>query len=346
MIHLFLTFSDNAENSPFQEALDETGIDYKIFSKRVVMRYRHRAWLFFVGWPRLALFAIQSSVKSLSGMPGAPDAVVIGSHLEAWIFALVRFFLRKRTRVILTGFILTQRNTRLSNKLRRSYFSALFKVIDGVICHSRLEKKRYRALFPNSSDKFHFVPYGLHVYGYEDEAHFLIPAESRAFSAGRSGRDYVTLTKAFAQAGYPLTIVCDSERSLQGTVQAPNIEVLRDCYDLAYVRKLRESGLIVIPLSETDISAGQMVIVQSMAFRKPIIATATPTIEDYLSNGVDCLLVPPNDPHAIVEAVDRLREDPEFAEQLGRNAYNAFLERHSMKAFVANLVATISSIVK
>lgn len=151
-----------------------------------------------------------------------PDAVVVGSHLEALFFALGRRLLLRQVQIILLGFIYTRRNNHWLERLRQIYFNWLFGRIDRVLCHSRLEIGRYEALFPAVCGKFIYIPYGLHIEGADDPTPFIDPATAPALSAGRSGRDYPLLFRVFADAGYPLQVVCDLQSALIGCISAPN----------------------------------------------------------------------------------------------------------------------------
>ncbi|MBA4175624.1 MAG: hypothetical protein C0505_03555 [Leptothrix sp. (in: Bacteria)] len=341
VIHFFLTFSDDASDSPFARALRDLGVEHRIFSGKVLLRYRHRIWLLLLGLPRLAWFAARSVWRSLLLARPRPDAVVVGSHLEALAFVMGRAVLRRRLRIVLLGFIFTRRKSAWLDRLRIAYFGWLFSKVDMVLCHSTLEIARYDELFPRARGRFRFVPYGLHIHGYDEPADFQNPATAPALSAGRSGRDYKLLCDVFSRAGYPLRIVCDSEAALAGCAHAPNIEVLRHCYDTDYSRELRNAGMVVVPLAVDDISAGQMVLVQAMAYRKPLIVTRTPTVNDYLKHEVSALLVEPGSPEGMRNAIDRLRADPDLARRLTVRSAEAFEQRHSMQAFVENIVAAL-----
>ena len=346
MIHFFLTFSKDASNSPFAQALKELNVEYRIFSTNLSFRYRYRIWLLLVGWPKLGLFALKSAWQSLVRSRPRPDVVVVGSHLEALVFGLVRrVLLRRKPTIHLLGFIYTARRNTLLGTLRRFYFSRVFSLIDGIICFSFLEIARYKTLFPGAQKLFKHIPYGLYIHGYEQNTERCgrpIDPKAHVFSAGRSGRDYRTLFEAFNHLAHPLHVICDSEAALAGCVSTPNITVLRDCYDAHYVEELRNASIVVVPLEVEDISAGQMVLVQAMAYCKPMVVTHTPTIEDYLTDGTNALLIPCGDAEAMRSAIERLLSDEELAAQLAKNALHAYETKHCMRAFVGNIIGAVN----
>lgn len=342
MIHFFLTYEKDASRSPFAQALNRLDIEHRVFSGEVLLRYKRRIWLVLVGLPKLGLFALRSAWQSLARARPKPDVVVLGSHIEALVFAAMRAIFSRATRVCLVGFIFTRRDNRAIDKLRRLYFEWLFSHLDGVIAYSALEKKRYEALFPRAASKFGSIPYGLYIHGYENAPAIDDPTLTYALSAGRSGRDYRTLFEVFARTGYPLHVVCDSQRALTGCPAANNIEVLRNCYGPGFQKELAGAGMVIVPLAVADISAGQMVVIQAMAYRKAIVATRTPTIEEYLVHGDNALLVEPHDPDALQQAVERLRADPALASRLAENAFRTYLAEFSVDAFARHIVRAVN----
>lgn len=344
MIHFFLTFGKDAHRSPFADALQASGVPYRIFPAQVLLRYRHRLWLLCVGLPTLAWVALRLVVRSLILARPRPDALVVGSHIEAAVACLVRALtLRRRPAIILLGFILTGRQSSLLNALRTAYFRTLFRFVDGVLCHSPEEVADCSERFYGCRARFVYVPYGLHVYGAEQPPS--PPPTPYVFSAGRSGRDYRTLFTAFqAMPDIPLHVACDSQKAIEGCPSADNIAVLTRCYDDAYVTELANAACVVIPLGIDNISAGQMVVIQAMSFARPLIVTRTTTIGHYLQHDVDALLVEPNNAEALRTAVRRVMTEPELAARLARNGRESFERRHCMAAFVNNILGAVKEI--
>lgn len=78
-----------------------------------------------------------------------------------------------------------------------------------------------------------------------------------------------------------------------------------------------------------------MVLLEAMAMRIPVIATAIPGITDTVADGVDGRLVPPGDPEAIAAAIRELRDDPDTARRLGRNARQKIERDYTVERMVA-----------
>ena len=335
-VHFFVTFAKDAYNSPFAQALREQGIDFRIFSEQISLRYAIRAWLYIVGWPRMIAFAFRQSSRSLSATPKA-DWVVVQSHFDILAMSILSVLLfRKKPKLMLLGFIYTRRKSVWVSKLKQYYFSLIIWLADCVVCHSRLEVEDNRVFFKTSASKFVYIPYGLHVAVPDIEETDTAPAPY-ALSAGRSGRDYDLLIKVFTALGYPLHIVCDSVSAVSDQGLPDNIKVLRSHYGGEYIKEIALAKLVIIPIAVDDISAGQMVLLQAMALHKPVIITDTPSTRLYCEHRKTALMIEKNSLVEMRAAVEVLWVDERLAENLAENGFVHFNSQHSMAVFVKNI---------
>jgi glycosyltransferase involved in cell wall biosynthesis len=347
MIHFFPTFSKDADSTPLDDELRRIGIPYRIFGGYVRFQYRRRLSMLLRGYPKLAWFAAKSACRSLFLSRPSPAVVVLGSDIEVLVFSFFRLFRGGRyPSIVLIGFIYTSRPSRLINALRRVYFRLVLSNVRCVICHSTLEVERYGEVFAGAGAKFAFVPWGGNVAGHHEHLRARAGQERReggmaVLAAGRSGRDYRTLVDAVRGLDVSLTIICDRGEALAGVEENAQIRVLRDCYDRCYLAELGAADVVVVPLAVDDISAGQMVIIQAMAYGKPTIVTRTPTVSEYLEDGRTALLVKRADAAQLRDAIRRLTGDQALRERLGGSAQAEYEQRFSQAASVRNTIAAI-----
>jgi len=79
-------------------------------------------------------------------------------------------------------------------------------------------------------------------------------------------------------------------------------------------------GKADIFINTTNLDNTPISILEAMACGLCIVSTNVGGIPYLLEDNHDALLVPPNDPHAMTNAVQRLLTEPELAERLSRNA--------------------------
>ena len=72
-----------------------------------------------------------------------------------------------------------------------------------------------------------------------------------------------------------------------------------------------------------------MKMFEYMSAGVPIISSDLPVLREVLQDGVNCLLVAPDDIKGWSEALTRIIEDELLAEKLGSNAYNQYRSRHT-----------------
>lgn len=348
MIHFFPRFSKTAEDTPFGQSLREIGVEHRIFGTAVSQEYKYRFQLLLIGYPRLAWTALAVAIKSLLiTRQQPPRAVVISSDVEVLVFALVRLLpFAARAQIILIPFIFTERRSPTVNWARLLYYRFVLRFVSCAVCHSTLEIERYRRLFKRCGTNFVFVPWGTYVPCAAEIRAEREPATEaadlpRIVAAGRSGRDYPTLAKAAATLPCHLVIICNEKIALGGVCASANLEILSSCFGQDYLRQLLHADIVIVPLRVEEISAGQMVLIQAMALGRPLIVTRTPTISDYLENGVNALLVPRGNDAAMAEAIQHLLNNPAEAAALGRRAQADYTARFSGDAHLRSLVQAI-----
>jgi|Deesub1362A_J573_1020465.scaffolds.fasta_scaffold00550_21 glycosyltransferase involved in cell wall biosynthesis len=86
------------------------------------------------------------------------------------------------------------------------------------------------------------------------------------------------------------------------------------------------------------------VILEAMAAGVPVIATAVGGIPEVIENGVNGVLVPPNDQAALCEAIQRMLEDREKRELYVKKAKN-ILQRFSFERMIRDTLVTLRGVV-
>jgi len=152
------------------------------------------------------------------------------------------------------------------------------------------------------------------------------------------------LARAAAGEDFAVTVICDNRESLRGIQETANLRILRECHGADYFEQLRSADIVVVPLLVEDISQGQMVVIQAMAYGKPVVVTRTPTICDYATEGKEVLMVRRGDAEELKGAIKRLRDNPELYSDLRRHAREAYINRHSQPVFTRNLISAITEI--
>jgi glycosyltransferase involved in cell wall biosynthesis len=146
-------------------------------------------------------------------------------------------------------------------------------------------------------------------------------AEPYVLAVGKDlARDYATFVEALAPLGVRLELAV-YPRNLEGIALPPHVRArvaspaeLRDLYAGA--------ACVVLPQRRQEYpygseGGGLTALLEALAMAKPVVASERPILRDYVTDGETALLVPPEDPAALREAVERVLGDEELGQRLG-----------------------------
>jgi len=111
------------------------------------------------------------------------------------------------------------------------------------------------------------------------------------------------------------------------------------CGELSSVRDFL--GALDIFVMPSLLEGQPLALLEAMAMGKAIVATDIPGISETVAAGVEALLVPPDDPARLAEAILKITHDAATAAGLGRNArekagtfrLSGYIERHESVYF-------------
>ena len=304
------------------------------------LRYRTKLG-FLLQLPRLLVFGFRIGFEALRG-GSAPAVFVVHTDPEVIGLALAQFLRRKRVPIVICGFIYTLRKSRLLNWCRKLYFRTVLSRTQGVITHSKHETIRYAKIFRLKDTAFASVPFALNV---QLSPTLHLHEGGYILSAGRAERDYGLLAEAISGLPISLHIVCDTEAPLQSVPPLPNIKTLRQCFMGDYFREIAGADFVVVPLKDKELSAGQMVLLQSMALGKPVIISRTPTTEEYGEHLETLYFVEHGSAEAIRDAILALSSDPALRAKIGAAARAHYLKCHTITAYTNGILSAVEQLV-
>ena len=225
---------------------------------------------------------------------------------------------------------------RVLGKLYKLFFSfALSKpALTAAVCHSSEELKYYKKTFPKSRNKIFFIHYGQ---GPKTEDTGMSPSENfdYFFSGGTSNRDYSILVSVAAKMKYSFVFAC-TWNDIKGVKIPRNVMVFHDAYGDKFDVLIRSARAVVLTLENPYISSGQIVLLKSMAMKKPIVATKSAGTLDYVDDTCAYLIEPHNEEQLQV-ALTRIIENPQEAEIRAAKANKRYHEKYSIQKFAFHL---------
>ncbi|MBP1618466.1 MAG: hypothetical protein H6Q14_2293 [Bacteroidetes bacterium] len=242
------------------------------------------------------------------------------------------FALKKINDLIVLQFIYKKKEGLLGRIYHRYMeFSVKSKYIGLFICFSKEECAHYSELFHLPAAKFQFVRLGMECLDTPSIDAALL-SEKYIFSTGRSNRDYDFLVDVLEVTDYKVRIACDTYKR----ETASNVVIDNDCFNEKMLHYMRNSHCVVIPLKDTTISAGQLVILQAMQMGKPVIITKSKGISDYITDRYSGLLIS-KDKGSLLKALEKVYSDDDLYQRLVNNGKKEYENHFSMESMASNI---------
>lgn len=232
-------------------------------------------------------------------------------------------------------------------RIALNLFSAA-KQIDLFLVHSysQLNFLRRQAAIP--ADRVQLLPYSI------DSSFFtpgsVSPDKSRPVIAtvGLEKRDYRLLAAATADLDVDVKISGFSRYARETSSTFPEVtpsNMTRRFYEWdELVQLYRDADIVVVCLRENPYAAGITTLLEAMACKRPVIATRTEGLVDYLMDENSMLTVEPGDEAGLRSAIEYLLSHPEAAQQKAERAHQLFLDRYRLDSYIESLARSFAAL--
>ncbi|MBE0428975.1 MAG: glycosyltransferase family 4 protein [Thermoleophilia bacterium] len=290
--------------------------------------------------------SVKIAIRGLVRRKGK-DVILCFDPMCGLIFASTARLLRLETPpIVISMFLLRPWKYPFMDRLRYAFANFGLKRVSKIICFSSVEVARYKKEFPRHAEKFRFVPVGADPTSLDLEKELKKLEESSPapfiFSGGTTNRDYHTLVKAME--GIPDVKLKIFAKKADHPGESQNLEFLGDVYGDDYEREILASTIVVLPLYDKCFASGQLTLLKAMELGKAIIATNAPGVRDYITDGVNGVLVPPDDPKAMASAIGGLLGDADRRGELGEAARRTHRESFTQAMSVSKIIAMAAEV--
>ena len=229
----------------------------------------------------------------------------------------------RKPRHVILQFIMREKTSKMSSKLQYAAMKWCFRSLHLAVCSAAGEAEYYRRAFNWPDHMTAFVPYHSTVRLVDRHC-----ARDDGFimAAGRVFRDYPTFFEAVGKRHN--AIVVASASAPRPPKESPNISFMNDIPLAQFEDLMCRAALVVVPLEDRELSAGQLVMVLAMTLGKAVIATRTTGTVDYITHVVDGLLVEPVNVMAMREAIDQAMSYKALRARMGEAARRRMLAGH------------------
>jgi glycosyltransferase involved in cell wall biosynthesis len=172
---------------------------------------------------------------------------------------------------------------------------------------------------------FEYVPFKINQYDLVTRA---VPTDQGyIFCGGKTRRDFKTLIEAVAPLDYPVRIVTTPNSDIvhhgsyldETQELPPNVEVVRlDGSAGPFIDLMAGARLVVLPRKPDIAGVGIGVYIMAMALGKCVVISSGVSVDGVLTPDL-AMMVPPEDPGALRDAIVRLWSDTTLRERIAVN---------------------------
>ena len=264
------------------------------------------------------------------------DVIVTESYGSALVFGLLSRLFGGRARHVAKELYLSENVLR--SPAKKAMFRAALSRVDRVVVSARSEIEAYADFLGIERSRVVFLPWAARTPLSPD-------SEDRGyvFAGGRALRDWKTLFAAARSIPFPFVVVA-TRPDVASLSPPPNVRILCDVSHREYLERLRGARIVVLPLAATIRSTGQVVALDAMAMRKPIVAADTPGILDYVRHEENCLLYRAGDPISLACQLQRLLGDGDLRQKLSEGAAASIKDKYNRAAYSKQLFQVLSEL--
>lgn len=209
------------------------------------------------------------------------------------------------------------------------------KSLDGVIYHTRTQKKYYEKCFPWLLTKSQYIAFGTDPEYFTPHAGEIKNEEDYILCVGYQKRDWDSLIRAyqlFRQKNIngkipKLRILGNSDIK----VESPGVEKMASVPIKEFLNQVKNAAFAVLPLKSFNYSFGQMTLLQQMAMEKTVLAADVPSLHDYMINGKTAITYESENVNDLAKKMEYLWENPQIRERIGKNARKAVVDQWNEK---------------
>ena len=231
------------------------------------------------------IMSLGYAFRLLSSKYSKNSLIIFINPIVGIFYCMLSRFLFFRKNIAIGGFLFEIKKNKAYLLARKAFVNFCYKKVEHIFVYGENEVEHYNLLFPKLKGKFEYVKYG-RDFIYKDKKDFHVSGPYIA-SGGRSNRKYETLCSAMKVLNSNnIDIECLIATRPECVTSDMEHSPVKFQYGITlnqFGSFIEHSTIFVLPLLNTQLSAGHMAMMEAMANEKPIIVTDIPAIRDYVS---------------------------------------------------------------
>jgi glycosyltransferase involved in cell wall biosynthesis len=294
----------------------------------LLLEDRKLSWHFERKWPKFKIGARLGRIylaRELFKRRRDFDLIITGMYGEyfALLQGLIKY--RRKPHLLLDIEWYEKRRSILLTLAKKFMNKLIARGAYRISVFCQVEIENYSNYYGIDRNKFIWIPFCIDM----DETELGVEENNYIFTGGMIQRDYETLFNAVKDIPINIMIAAPKDAISKKNISG-NMVLMGVVDSKEYYSAMAKSKLVVLSL-EPDIRRGQGVktYVSAMRLGKAVIVNETEGARSYVVDGKTGLIVPPRDPIALKNAIEKLLYNDELRREISKNAYEYAKENFS-----------------
>ncbi|WP_319405965.1 glycosyltransferase [uncultured Desulfosarcina sp.] len=280
---------------------------------------------------------LSSFLVSIKALFDKSDLIIIQTAGIALQLCILKKILRNNKKCVINAFILDSRWEKLISLVRWAFWN-----VDMFIVHSKSEACYYNRKFGLNKRKFAWIPLGIKFPQCSNDSNYL--KEKYLFAGGKSHRDYETFIKTVTALNQHAIIISGNVDLKKAIKKNPKIISFGFVEGKIFWNFVKASKFVIVPLSEKNISCGQLVILGAMSLGKVVIVPKVKATIDYIDDGKTGFFYDFKDHNSLSNVIRYLDLNPLTVSQVETLAKQTVNLKYGSKEFVQKIEKVILSL--
>ncbi|PLX44079.1 MAG: glycosyl transferase group 1 [Deltaproteobacteria bacterium] len=292
--------------------------------------------------PVKGFFPLLKALWTMMRLRAKYDAVVVAADRKGGLFSILNFLVPGRTvHVVMVATLWYKPASPFKYALKKLHHKLIAKGTSKFIVWATHEVEDYSGCFGIAPEKFVYIPHHHTLEGYDYE----IVDKGYIFSGGDGDRNYLALCEAVR--GLDIKVVINTRRKdWSGDVQPPpNVEAFPVTKE-DFRRWMAGARFVILPMEGGLLhSGGQQTILNALGMGKPtVVVCERHGALDYIEDGVNGYIVPPNDVARLKEVITSIISDEALEKRLREGCEDAY-EEYSTRRCMNRILNMIRDLV-
>lgn len=220
--------------------------------------------------------------------------------------------------------------------LIKNFFKWILSSTEAIVCFSKKEQTSFKSIFKIPNTKVYFIPIGGDPLFFRPNKK--IKKSIILFVGKDRSRDLKLFMKIAERTKEKIVIVTTSKTKIPTNKHLPNVEIIKDTSFTSLKKLYQKAKVLVIPLLEINKASGQLVLMDGVFTKTPILVSKVEGIMSaYEFGNKEVTYVEPNNAEMLKSKLNFMLNHSDLVNKAAEKAYDRAMSKYTTEIFSLKL---------